>query len=428
MMHIESMKKATKSRRIESVREPNILLIPLFEKFGSKPKPIVKVGDEIRRYQVVGESQEGFSAKVHSPVSGKVIKIEELIQIDGSKAQTIFIENDKKNAEMVKPLSERKDDSPEEILRLIEEAGVVGAGGAQFPTAMKYNRKGKRVDTFIINGAECEPYLTGDFALMNENAKEILEGILIVDKILEAREIVIAIEKSNQEIILVFEPYLQKEEHKKIRIQIVPNEYPQGGELQLTKTVTGIEIARGDIPLDKGIIVSNVGTVFAVYEAIIKGKPLVERVITISGEHIKKPGNYRIKIGTTVNDILDMSEIDPVNTVIVAGGPMMSPQVFNPLAPLHKGSLGILALPKKHVERLNCIWCGYCVDVCPMNLMPMKYEQFYRYARYDKLNKYSIMDCIECGACEYICPSNVPLIKSIKEGKVKLKEITDAVN
>jgi electron transport complex protein RnfC len=422
------MKDITKKKKIVSLEDPDLLMIPLFERFGSKPMPVVKAGDAIKKYQLIGKSLTGFSAPVHSPVSGTIKKVESDLQIDGSETMTIFIRNDKKETEIENPLNIADTNSPEELLRIIEEAGVVGMGGAQFPAAMKYNRKGKKVKTFIINGAECEPYLTGDYALMQEHTREILEGILLADKILESEEIVIAFEESNKELNIVFDQFLGKEPYQKIRTHILSNEYPQGGELQLIKSVTGITVKKGSLPLEQGIIVSNVGTVYTVYNAVINKKPIIERVITISGENVENPGNYKIKIGTSVSHIIKQFKINPDSSFIISGGPMMSPQVRNPDAPMTKGSLGIVALPKTEVNRTHCIWCGYCVDVCPMKLMPMKFDEFYRKERYQKLDDYNINDCIECAACEYICPSKVPLVRSIKEGKIKLKTIKDATD
>lgn len=428
MMHIHSMKNITKKKKIISLDAPDMLIIPLFERFGSKPEPVVNSGDSVKKYQLIAKSNIGFSAPMHSPVSGTIEKIELSPQIGSSDVMSIYIRNDRLETEIEHPLKISNINSPEELLRIIEEAGVVGMGGAQFPTAMKYNRKEKKVKTFVINGAECEPYLSGDYALMQEHTQEILEGILLVNKILEAEEIVIAFEQSNKELKTVFDEFIGKEPYQKIRTHILSNQYPQGGELQLIKTVTGITVAKGSLPLDQGIILSNVGTVYAVYNAVINKKPLIERVITISGENVENPGNYRIKVGTPVSHLLKKFNIHPETSYIISGGPMMSPQVLDCKAPMTKGSLGIIALPKTQVSRMHCIWCGYCVDVCPMKLMPMKFDEFYRKERYSKMNDYNINDCIECAACEYICPSKVPLVKSIKEGKIKLKTIKDAID
>jgi electron transport complex protein RnfC len=417
------MKEETKYKDIINLPEPDYLLIPLFEKFGSKPEAIVSVGDYVKRYQPIAKSKQGFSAPMHSPVSGVVEKIDVFPQLDGGEARCILIKNDGLNAETNDLPLIADDNSADEILQTIENAGIVGLGGAQFPTALKYKRSGKKVDTFIVNAAECEPYLSGDYSLMRKYCEEILEAIIIINKILEAEKIVLAFEKANSDIAEIFKPYLNEDRYSKIRLYILSNEYPQGGELQLAKTITGIEMPKGSVPINYGIIVSNVGTVHAVYNAVVKSRPLVERVITVSGEHTSSPGNYIVKIGTPIKHILENCGVNIENSLLVAGGPMMSPQILNISAPVHKGTLGVIALERKSVDRKPCIWCGYCADVCPMRLMPMQFYKLNYNKQYKQLANYDIDDCIECSACEYICPSKVPLIENIKTGKINLSKI-----
>ena len=424
MMHIPSMKEITKRRNIGTIKEPDLLLVPLLERFGVRPQPTVGIGDKVGKYQVIGQASEGFSGKVHSPVSGTVENMGQVEQLDGTMSLTVFIRNDHKCSEISLSSSKGDEMLPEDILKKIEDAGIVGLGGAQFPTAMKYNRKGRRVDTFIINGAECEPYLTSDYTLMSQHTEELFQGIILADRVLEAGQIVIAVENSNRELEKVMRPFLDK--YEKIRLQVVPDQYPQGGELQLAKTIGKVEIPKGMVPIEKGVVVSNVGTVIAIYDAVVNGRPLIERVITVSGEMVQNPGSYCVLVGTPISHIIEHFGIDMGEGVVVAGGPMMSPQVTNPDAPIHKGTLGIIALGKKQIDRMNCIWCGYCADVCPMKLMPMKYDELYRKGKIARMANYNLTDCIECAACEYICPSNVPLIRSIKEGKAKLKTLKDA--
>lgn len=422
-LYIHSTKEKTKNKEIISIDPPEIIKIPVFGKFGNNPHPIISAGTYVRKYEVIAKSEASFSAPIHSPVSGIVEKIESYKQIDGSMIPTIFIKNDWREIELKDVFQNINSETSHGILKIIESAGIVGFGGAQFPAALKYDRKGKKVKSFILNGAECEPFLTSDYALMKYHTEEILEGALIIDKILHAEEIVVAFEQSNQNLIKIFQDFLIQKKYKKFRIKILPNDYPQGGELQLIRTVTGIEMPKGSTPLEKGIIVSNVGTVYAVYEAIKKKIPVIERIITVSGHNINQSGNYRIKIGTPVEHILQYCKISVEKAQIVSGGPMMSPGIQNLSAPMHKGSLGIVVLPLQDIKRRPCIWCGYCADICPMNLMPMKFDQLYLQKEYIKLERYDINDCIECGACEYICPSNISLIKNIKKGKIKLKDI-----
>lgn len=419
------MKKITKGKKIHPFKSPPVLYVPLLEGFGNTPEPIVLVGDEVKKYQIIAKASKGFSAKVHSPVSGKVAKIYKQLQADGKRAVSIVIENDFQETEWESDNGICDNYSPEELLHIIEDAGIVGEGGAQFPTALKFKTEDKDIHTFVINGAECEPYLTADYAIMAEKTKELLEGIYYANEILKAPKVIIGIERQNKELKETFAPFLKEDRYKGYKVEIVSNEYPQGGELQLIKSVAGVEVPNDKLSADYGFIVSNIGTLYAIYEAVVNGKPVVDRIVTISGEKSKNFGNFEIKIGTPVSHILDTIEYSEKEPIIVSGGPMMGKCIYDYSTPIHKGAGGLLLLRRRHFKRLPCISCGYCVDVCPMHLMPMKYEEHYRKENYKKLQKYNIDDCIDCGACEYICPCNVPLLESIQKGKTKLKEIKD---
>lgn len=425
MMHIFSMKGKTKKMQIQPLADAPFLYMPMQKYIGNPPIPVVKVGDKVKKYQLIGQKGEGLSSNVHSPVSGVVHEIKEYIQADGQSALTIVIKNDFLETEADLLLNDIT--TTEQLISLIEDAGIVGEGGSQFPTAVKYKLEGKKIHTFIVNGTECEPYLTSDYALMAERTDELFKGISIINRILGAENIVISIEEQNKELQKVFAPYLQREEYKNYRVVVLPNEYPQGGELQLIRSVTGIEMPRNQRPRDVGVIVNNVGTICAVYKAVINKKPVISRIITISGEESDYSGNFEVKIGTPIGHILNLLNLSANNKTIVLGGPMMGKAITDWSIPISKGSSGVLFLKKEKFKRSNCISCGYCVDVCPMNLMPMKFEEYYRRGKYFNLEKYSISSCIECAACEYICPSNVPLIESIKEGKIKLKQLANAI-
>lgn len=426
MLHIESLKERTKNKPIEKLVDPPYIYIPLSRKFGDKPEPAVKVGDTVKRYQVVAKAIEGYAAPIHSPVSGWVSDIKECMQVSGEKVLTIIIKNDFLDTEIELPEGDPLNYSSDEILSIIEDAGIIGAGGAEFPTAKKYQLNGKDVRMFIINGAECEPYMTCDYAIMSQRTREFFTGIGYINKILQAEEVVIGIEENNRDLQELFAPYLEKYKYGKCRLQILPDAYPQGGELQLIESVTGIELANGRVPIEVGIVMSNVGTVYAVYEAVAKRIPMVERVLTVSGEQAEECGNFLIKIGTPVRDIIRAVGEPENGSWVIVGGPMMGKAINDLSVPVTKGSTGLLLLNREKFERLNCIWCGYCVEVCPMYLMPMKYEELYRKKKYKQLKTYSLESCIDCGSCEYICPSNVPLMESIQKGKNKLKEMSDA--
>lgn len=413
---------------VQSLADAPFLYMPLLKYGGSSSAPVVKVGDTVKQYQLIAQIPEGMSlaSNVHAPVSGVIHDIKEYPQADGQLLLTIVIKNDFKETK-IELQEEESEYSPEQIIDLIEKAGIVGEGGAQFPTAVKYRLDGQKINTFIINGAECEPYLTADYALMAERTEKLFKGINILNRILQAEDIVIAVEEQNKSLNKVFEPFLRNREFEKFRVVILPNEYPQGGELQLIKSVTGIEMPRRQRPRDIGVIVNNVGTICAVYEAVVNRRPVVSRIITISGEESEYCGNFEVKIGTPVGHILNLLGLTTNNKTIVLGGPMMGKAITDWSVPITKGSGGVLFLKKEKFKRNNCISCGYCVDVCPMHLMPMKFEEYFRRGKYFNLEKYSISSCIECAACEYICPSNVPLIESIKEGKMKLKQLADAI-
>lgn len=425
-MHILSKKNLTKKSKILSIADAPLLYVPLLQHIGKPAIPVVSVGQEVKKYQLIGKAAEGLSANIHAPVSGRVISIKEHPLVDGTLIPTLCIENNFKETEEERSSGGSwKGLSATELLELIRTAGIVGEGGAQFPTFYKYAVEGKPVHTIIVNGTECEPYLTADYALMNERTRELLEGIAILQTLLQPKQIVITLEKQNRELASVFAPYLN--ENPLLRIQLLPNEYPQGGELQLIHSVLGFELPRNQLPRDRGVLVNNVGTIYAVYRAVVERIPLVSRFITLSGELPAPYGNYEVKIGTPVSHLLKELQLSDTNRTIVLGGPMMGKSVQYLEAPFTKGSSGLLFFEKRPVKRSPCISCGYCVEVCPMHLMPMKFEEIYRMGSFFKLEKYQLSNCIECAACEYICPSSVPLIESIKEGKRKLKELANAI-
>lgn len=426
-MKIESMKHVTKKIGLTTMKDPEFFYVPLSQHIGQVAKETVKVGDYIHRYEKIGEVSGKVSSMVHSPVSGKVTEIIEKPAANGKKVKTVVIKNDFKYKEIEtekRRIEEVGTFRRDEILEIIKEAGIVGEGGAQFPTYVKYDIGYKKIGTFIVNGAECEPYLTADYTIMSNYVEELLGGIKIAEKLLRPREVVIGIEEENIDIAEHIEVIIKQSRLFNVKVQVLPTAYPQGSELQLIRSVTGKEIKKGEIPGNHGVIVSNVGTVKSMYDAFTEGKPLVERVVTVSGEKVKTKGNYLLKVGTPLSHIIE--QLNPEdNAKIVFGGPMMGEEVTETSTPVVKGTSGILFLSKDidSVKRENCISCGYCVDVCPMGLMPMKFAESYRKEQYEKLVAvYHLDNCIECGACEYVCPSRVPLIKSIKEGKEKLRE------
>ncbi len=426
-MKINSMKDLTKKTGWEEMEDPKFFYVPLSQHIGGIAKETVSKGNYVYQYQKIGEAEGKISGVIHSPVSGKVEDIIENPLPNGKIVKTIIIKNDfkyKKQENIQRRMEEVGRYRREEILEMIKGAGVVGEGRAQFPTHVKYDIGYKKIDTLIINGAECEPYLTADYVIMTSFMEELLSGIKIVEKLIRPREIVIGIEEGYSEVAEGIAELLKERRIFNIKVHLLPTAYPQGSELQLIKAVTGKEIKKGEIPSNHGIIVSNAGTVKSVYDAYTENKPLVERIVTISGEKVNQRGNFKIKVGTPLLHIMEKVKPEP-NAKIVFGGPMMGEEVSDPTTPVIKGTSGILFLSNEidSVKRENCIGCGYCVDVCPMGLMPMKFPELYRLEKYEKLKGVNLDSCIECGACEYVCPSRVPLIEGIKKGKEKLREM-----
>ena len=421
---IEDMKIVTKNMSLKKISESEIFFVPLLQHKGERAFEIVRVGQEVRKYEKIAQGYGNISANIHSPVSGKVIRIMKNFLPDGSKVRTIIIENNFKEerVKLVKRnMRELQMAESEEILKIIEEAGIVGLGGAGFPTASKYDIKLEKIDTFIINGMESEPYLTADYLLMKNYAKEICRGIKVAEKVLRPRHMVIAISEKNKELVSVFER-MAREVNIDLQIKILSADYPQGSEILLIDKITGKKIQKGKLTIEKGVIVSNVGTIKAIYDAFFNGKPLIERIITISGEEVPNAGNYKIRIGTPLVHIVDSLNITKTDKIIF-GGPMMGNKVKEPSTPIIKGTSGVIFLNEEKIESKNCISCGKCVEVCPMNLIPFDFSKYYEKGRYVKMLNANIFNCIECSACEYVCPSRVPLIESIKNGKEILVEL-----
>ncbi len=411
-MKIPSLKSVTKKIEITNLADPELFYVPLKSYFGEM-KPLVNVGQKVQQQLPLAKGKDG--SLVHAPVSGEVVDLS--YQING--LPHLLIQNDFANTVYIN----KEIESASAIADKIRLAGIAGSGGAGFPTHIKYDAN--QIETLIINGVECEPYLTADYALMSDEPEKILRAAHIAAKLFGAKNIVIALEKQNRELVKVFQSCIDFSDD--ISFKLLPNTYPQGGELQLIKAVTGKEIPKGSIPANEGVVVSNVGTLWAIYNAVENGKANTERIVTVSGTGAKKYGNFRVKIGTSVSHILNQLGIDLNQTDVVLGGPMMGNIVSDLKQPITKTSGGVLSFKKSETKENNCIQCSYCADACPQHLMPMQYAS----AKFDndtkKYVQFNLSDCIECGACQYICPSNVPLMQSISEGKSLLKSLQNSV-
>ena len=418
----------SKGARIRRLPDAPFLYVPLSAYRGHFAKPVVREGERVLKYQLIAEISDDFSSNVHAPVSGEVVGVRDFPGCDGEswenagKVPMLALKNDfqEKCAVLPDALPDGADD--EAILEAIGAAGIVGAGGAQFPAARKYRVAGEGVRTFIINGVECEPYLTADYALMHERTEAFFEGIRLVNRLLQAAETVIAIEDKNRELEAVFAPFLGQARYAGIRVQVVSGAYPQGSQWQLIRAVTGIEMAPPTHATKEGIVVSNVATVYAAYQALAERVPVVSRIVTVSGKGVEHPCNVDVPVGTPVGYLLSQLGISPERHTVVLGGPMMGRHVTDWSSPVTKGTNGVLVFPRADVKRENCIGCGRCIDACPMRLMPLKYAEGWRRGKPAMLHRYQLGLCVECGACESACPSNVPLMASIFAGKRQLRE------
>ena len=406
---------------------PKQAFIPLNMNLGAPGVPQVQKGDEIKVGQLIAKGEAFISSNVHSPVSGKILKVDNVIDPSGYKrpAFVVNVEGDEwvesidRSPELVKEIKL----SQKEIVDKIHDLGIVGLGGATFPSHVKLMvPEGKTAEVLIINGVECEPYLTADHRLMLEKGDEVLVGTSILMKGLGVNRAIIGIENNKKDAISHLTDLARN--YEGIEICPLKVKYPQGGEKQLIKATINREVPSGKLPIEVGAVVNNVGTAFAVYEAVQKNKPLIERVVTITGKSLSKPGNFMVRIGTPVGELVEQAGGLPEDSgKIIGGGPMMGKALLSLDTPIVKGSSGILILREeesKRVDMKNCIRCARCVSACPMGLEPLLLAQQSENEMWDEAEKDRIMDCIECGSCHYTCPSGRPLLDYIRLGKNKV--------
>lgn len=407
---------------VELAKLPSKIILPLSQHIGASCDPLVKPGDAVKTGQKIAESKSAVSACIHSSISGTVKSIEKLAHpITGKPVKSIIIESDGKDTKATMNKRDYLSFTKEQLLDIIKEAGIVGLGGAAFPTHVKLNPpKEKNVDTLIINGAECEPYITADHRLMLEKADELLEGVDIIRKILNPIHIYIAIEKNKKDAIKLLKARSKFNEFKIIPLKTV---YPQGGEKQLIYSVTKRIVPDKGLPMDVGCIVQNVATVFAVYEAVAFSKPLYERIVTISGR-VNTPKNILARNGTLVSELIQQAGGYSGNTAkLINGGPMMGVALHDDALPIVKATNAIIAFNSEdiHVGRnLECIRCGKCLEACPMNLNPTLIAKSAEKEKYDISEKAFAMSCIECGCCAYKCPCRIPLVHWIRFAKAEI--------
>ena len=422
-IHPFDRKDETRSKEIWNAAIPSECIVPLRQHIGAPAECLVSKGDEVREGQLIGRAGSFVSANVHAPIPGSVTEIRSIFLPNGVESPAVVIALSGEFDRLGKRGTRREweDLMPEELLEIIREKGVVGMGGATFPTHVKYSvPRGKRAEFLIANGTECEPYLSADHRLMLERSDGILEGLQIGRRILGVDKVSIGIENNKPDAI----------DHMRRRIRelgldfsVVPLEekYPQGGEKQLIETICGREVPSGGLPIDIGVIVSNTATLYAMYEAVVYDKPLIERVLTVSGGAVRNPANLKVRIGTSMAELFEEAGgFREVPQKVVAGGPMTGQAVYDLDTPVGKGSSGVLALTPGEVNnapQTPCINCGRCVRSCPVGLTPTLLYKLIEHEEYQDAVSLGLNDCIECGACSFICPAHIPLVQGIRIGK-----------
>mgnify|MGYP000677039250 CR=1 FL=1 len=415
-IHPNDGKSLAKDQPIKDVIPTGKMIYPLSQHIGAPATAVVAKGDAVLKGQKIAEAGGFVSAPIYSSVSGKVLALEKHLNPTGNSVDCIVIENDGEYNEVEyscpKALGEM---SKEEILDKIGEAGIVGMGGAGFPTCVKL-KPAKPVDTILLNGCECEPLLTADHRVLLEYADDIIFGLKAVLKTTGAEKGIIVIEDNKPDAIELMQKKVA--DIGNMEVFVAKTKYPQGAEKTLIKRVMGRIVPSGGLPADVGVVVDNISTVKAISDAIQTGMPLVERVATVTGEKIKNPGNFVIKIGTSVRELIDYCGGFTDDDVLVKmGGPMMGFPLNTLDVPMMKGSNGIIAVEPDETKEQPCIKCGRCVDVCPMELSPLYFVKYAKDENWQGMKDMNVMDCVECRCCQYICSSKIPIINSIKAGK-----------
>jgi len=424
-VHPPYFKELTSRQPLGRASLPKKVVIPLSQHTGRPARPVVKVGDEVKTGQLIGESDGFISLPIHSSLSGKVLDIRPWPHPLGQTLPSVIVESDGRDEWTSDSISHEDYFrlSPEEIREIIRNGGIAGLGGAAFPTHVKLTPpENCEIDTVILNGCECEPYLTCDHKLMLEYPREILEGLKIIMQTLDADRGIVGVEANKPDVISLLEKEIRREPN--IDLVVLKVKYPQGAEKHLIDAILKRRVPSGKLPFDVGVVVDNVQTAFAIRQAVKRGIPLVERVITVTGSGIKQPQNLWVRLGTLFSDVVSQCGGlvgNPEN--IIAGGPMMGIAQYTLDVPLIKGTSGILILSEAETfPEGDCIRCGKCIDVCPVNLMPTMIAQNVKRKDWASVKRYSPFDCMECGSCAYVCPARIPLVQYIKWGKEELRK------
>jgi electron transport complex protein RnfC len=426
-VHPRESKELTANKPIERAHLPKRVITPLSQHIGAPAKAEVNIGDEVKRYQLIGSPPGFVSAPVHASISGKVIAISDFLHPSGRMIPSIVIESDGKDEAL--PLEDNPEYlnlAPDEIKGLIRDAGIVGLGGAAFPSSVKLSPpKEKPIDTVILNGAECEPYLTADHRLMVEHPEEIVNGLKVIMRALGVSKGFIGIEGNKPDAIKAMKDATLGE--GSINVRELTVKYPQGAEKMLIKAITDREVPpKGGLPMDVGVVVHNVGTALAIYEAVRYKKPLIERVVTVTGRGVREPKNLMVRIGMMLSELLeDCGGLVDGAVKIIVGGPMMGFAQWSLDVPVVKGTSGVLVQTEEEFfpseEYFACIRCGRCIDVCPMGLNPSMLSILSEKGHYEEAKEYNLFDCFECGSCAFICPSKRPIVQFIRLAKSQTK-------
>lgn len=421
-IHPNDYKAATNKKPVETLPPPERVVIPMSLHIGAPCTPCVAVGDQVTVGQKVGDAPAFVSAPVHASISGKVTAVEPRIHFSGVPVMSVVIENDFNDTPCptLSPVKDPDALTSEQISALVKEAGIVGMGGATFPTHVKISSGLGKVDTVIVNASECEPYITSDHRILLEHPEEVLGGVRLLARIFGVDRVHIAIEANKANAAEMLKLKIDEEKAPAV-VDVLRTRYPQGAEKQLCQSITGRQVPPGALPASIGCAVFNIVTTMAIYTAIYEGKPVTHRVVTVSGSGINEPKNLLCPIGTPISNLLDAcGGVKKSTFKILMGGPMMGHSQFDMSAPIGKGTNAILAFCEKEertVEHPACIRCGKCISVCPMHLQPVFMHQYQQAGMLRELEDAHVLDCIECGACTYICPGRLHLVQSFRAGK-----------
>jgi electron transport complex protein RnfC len=424
-LHLPDHKRVSLQQPVQQVELPKRLVLPLQQHIGEATQPLVKAGDQVLKGAIIADSQSPVSAPVHAPTSGRVLEIAEhaVPHPSGLPGPCIVLEPDglEQWSERPEAITDYRSASADLLRSRIREAGIVGMGGATFPAAVKL-KPGRPIKTLIINGAECEPYITCDDRLMRDSPERVLNGARILQHLLQAEECLIGVEDNKPEAITSLRSHLGDEEP--IEVVRIPTLYPSGGEKQLIRILTGLEVPSAGLPAQLGIICHNVATAASIADAVLEGLPLITRLVTLTGNGMAKPGNYEVPLGMLAGDLIAQAGgYTEQVTQLIVGGPMMGFNIPSDQVPVTKGCNCLLAPDAEEAPHLEparaCIRCGRCADVCPVNLLPQQMYWHSRAKDLEKVQDYHLFDCIECGCCSHVCPSHIPLVQYYRYAKTE---------